>query len=52
MGYMTPTSRLTPTRMGGVYTNLTISLSFKIKKLILMLGSHRYFTVWPWTYHG
>jgi len=32
---MTPTSRMTPTCMSGVYTNFTISPSFKIKELIL-----------------
>ena len=46
MGHMTPTSRMTPTCMSGVYTNFTISPSFKIKELILPLGSHRFFTVW------
>ena len=38
--------------MGDVYTNLAVSPSLKIKKLILMLGSHRFFMVWPKTYHG
>jgi len=51
MGHMTPSSRMTPTCMGGVHTNLAVSPSFKIKKLILTLGSHRFFTMWPWTYH-
>ena len=52
MGHMTPTSRMTPTCMGGVYTKFTISPSFKIKKLILTLGSHKFFMVWPRTYLG
>jgi len=48
---MTPTSRMTPTCMSGVYTNFTVSPSFKIKELILTLGSYRFFMVWPWTCH-
>ena len=44
MGHMTPTSRLTPT---GVSANFIVPPSFKIEKLMLTLGSHRFFTVWP-----
>ena len=52
MRHVTPTSRLTSTGVSGVYANFMISPSFKIEKLILMLGSYKFFTVWPRTYHG
>ena len=45
MGHMTPTSRMTLACMDGVNTNFVVSPSLKIKELILVLGSHRFFTV-------
>ena len=38
---MTPTLRETPTGMGCVNTNLTISPTLKVHKMILTLGPHR-----------
>ena len=42
---VTPTSRLTPTSMHGMHTNLPIPFSLKIEELILTLGTNRLLTI-------
>ena len=37
--HVTPTSRMTPTSVGGMYPNFTVPPLFKIKKLVLTLGT-------------
>ena len=45
-------SRLAPASMCGIHTNLPVPSSFKIKKMILTLGPHRFLQIRTWTYHS
>ena len=49
---VTPTSRVAPTSMGGMHTNLVIPSSLKIHKMILTLGPRRFLSIQTWTYHN
>jgi len=42
---VTPTSRLAPTSLSSMYTNFTISPTFKVEEMILVLGTNRFFLI-------
>ena len=41
-----PISRLAPASVGGMHTNLPVTSSLKIDKMVLTLGPHRLCQVW------
>ena len=52
MRNMAPSFKVTPTSVVRVHANFVISPSFKVNKLVLMLRSHRFFSIWSRTHHG
>ena len=52
MGDVTPPSRLAPTGIRGVHTNLTVFSLLKVEESILTLGADRLLPVLPWSCHG
>ena len=43
---VTPTSRLALASLSSMYTNFTIYHAFKVKEMILALGTNKFFLVW------
>jgi len=48
---MAPNFKMTPTGVSRVHTYFTISPPFQVKKMVLVLRSHRLFSIWSRTHH-